>query len=171
MNKKTYKICILALLLTFSIILSYIEFLLPLNLGIPGIKLGLSNLLTLLVLYTTGKKDAILITLLRVLIMGLLFTGISSMLYSLAGAITSLTVMLFLYNTHLFKMITISLFSAIFHNIGQILLACYIFKSTGIVYYLPVLVLFGCIAGIIVGLLAYMIYQRTHLYIERVLYE
>ena len=171
MNKKTYKICILALLLTLSIMLSYIEFLLPINLGIPGIKLGLSNLLTLLILYTIGEKEAILVTLLRVLIMGILFTGINMMLYSLSGAAISLVVMIFLYHTRLFKMQTISVFSAIFHNIGQILLALYIFKSIGVIYYLPVLVISGSIAGIVIGMLSQVVYIRVHHYIEKVLYE
>lgn len=143
----------LTMLLALSVVLNIIESFIPLfNGNIPGLKLGLANIIILIVLYMFSFKDALYVSLLRILLVGILRTGLFSMtfFFSLGGAILSLCSMFIAKKTKL-SIIGVSIVGSIFHSIGQILVAILIIKNTYIIYYVPWLLLFSIPTGILVG--------------------
>ena len=112
-----------AILTTLSLIFSYVEALFPLSLAVPGIKLGLANIVVVLALYTAGKRTAFLVNLLRILLAGLLFGNAFSILYSLAGGLLSFAAMCLLKRTGWFSILGISMAGGVFHNLGQLTVA------------------------------------------------
>ena len=154
MEKSIKKLCYLALFCAIAIVLSYIESLIPLYLGVPGAKLGLANVVTLTLLLCFGLKEAFIVMFLRILIVSLTFTNFYMFLYSLSGGLLSLIIM------NLFSDIIISIMGGIFHNVGQLLVAMLFFSSTVFMYYLPYLMLFGILSGIVIGILGEIIYLK-----------
>lgn len=148
----------MGLLLTFALMLSYIESLLPFDLGIPGVKLGLANLSVVLALYLFGAKEALSLNLLRVLLGGFLFGNLYVIFYSMAGALLSFGAMLLFKKTGRFSMTGISMAGGVFHNIGQALVAMLIVDTLGILYYVPALLIAGAVAGSLIGLLVSLLY-------------
>lgn len=143
----------LTMLLALSVVLNIIESFIPLfNGNIPGLKLGLANIIVLIVLYMFSFKDALYVSLLRILLVGILRTGLFSMtfFFSLGGAFFSLCSMFLAKKTKL-SIIGVSIVGSIFHSIGQILVAILIIKNTYIIYYIPWLLLFSIPTGILVG--------------------
>lgn len=143
----------LTMLLALSVVLNIIESFIPLfNGNIPGLKLGLANIIILIVLYMFSFKDALYVSLLRILLVGILRTGLFSMtfFFSLGGAILSLCSMFIAKKTKL-SIIGVSIVGSIFHSVGQILIAILIIKNTYIIYYVPWLLLFSIPTGILVG--------------------
>lgn len=143
----------LTMLLALSVVLNIIESFIPLfNGNIPGLKLGLANIIVLIVLYMFSFKDALYVSLLRILLVGILRTGLFSMtfFFSLGGALFSLCSMFIAKKTKL-SIIGVSIVGSIFHSIGQILVAILIIKNTYIIYYVPWLLLFSIPTGILVG--------------------
>lgn len=143
----------LTMLLALSVVLNIIESFIPLfNGNIPGLKLGLANIIILIVLYMFSFKDALYVSLLRILLVGILRTGLFSMtfFFSLGGAFFSLCSMFIAKKTKL-SIIGVSIVGSIFHSIGQILVAILIIKNTYIIYYVPWLLLFSIPTGILVG--------------------
>ncbi len=140
-NKTAY----MGLFLSFALILSYVESLIPFYFGVPGVKLGLANLAVLLVLYRYGWKEALALNLARVFLSGFLFGNLFMVIYSLAGAAGSFLVMCFLKKTRGFSIMGVSMAGGVCHNIGQ---------TAGIVFYLPVLLAAGLLTGLLIGLLA-----------------
>ena len=143
----------LTMLLALSVVLNIIESFIPLfNGNIPGLKLGLANIIILIVLYMFSFKDALYVSLLRILLVGILRTGLFSMtfFFSLGGAILSLCSMFIAKKTKL-SIIGVSIVGSIFHSVGQILVAILIIKNTYIIYYVPWLLLFSIPTGILVG--------------------
>ena len=143
----------LTMLLALSVVLNIIESFIPLfNGNIPGLKLGLANIIVLIVLYMFSFKDALYVSLLRILLVGILRTGLFSMtfFFSLGGALFSLCSMFLAKKTKL-SIIGVSIVGSIFHSIGQILVAILIIKNTYIIYYVPWLLLFSIPTGILVG--------------------
>ena len=143
----------LTMLLALSVVLNIIESFIPLfNGNIPGLKLGLANIIVLIVLYMFSFKDALYVSLLRIILVGILRTGLFSMtfFFSLGGAILSLCSMFIAKKTKL-SIIGVSIVGSIFHSIGQILVAILIIKNTYIIYYVPWLLLFSIPTGILVG--------------------
>ena len=143
----------LTMLLALSVVLNIIESFIPLfNGNIPGLKLGLANIIVLIVLYMFSFKDALYVSLLRILLVGILRTGLFSMtfFFSLGGALFSLRSMFIAKKTKL-SIIGVSIVGSIFHSIGQILVAILIIKNTYIIYYVPWLLLFSIPTGILVG--------------------
>lgn len=155
----TKKITYLSLLTAIAIILGFLETFIPFNLGIPGAKIGLANLITLTALFTYGFKDTLIITLLRVFIVASTFTNYYMLLYSLSGALLSLFMMALLKRTKLFSTLIISISGAIFHNFGQIFVAI-IFYGFNIVYYLPYLIILSLITGSVIGILGQIILTK-----------
>lgn len=151
MNQKTAYI---SLFLTFALILSYVESLIPFYFGIPGVKLGLANLAVILVLYQYGWKEALLLNVMRVLLSGFLFGNLFMITYSLAGASSSFLIMCLMRKAKGFSPIGVSMAGGVFHNIGQILVAYFVTKTAGVAFYLPVLLVAGLITGLLIGLLA-----------------
>lgn len=157
---KTRKLTIAALLAALALIFSYIEVLIPFNPGIPGIKLGIANLVIIIALYYLGVRYALLINIIRILIGGLLFSGLFGAAYSLAGALVSMLVMVLLKKTGLFSVTGISMAGGVAHNLGQILVAAFLVSNIKIFVYFPVLIISGVISGAIIGIIAYLILQK-----------
>lgn len=141
-----------------AIILGYIELLIPS--GIPGVKSGLANLAVLFLLMRYSWREAALVSVIRIMVIGFLFTNAFSILYSLAGAFLSLLAMALLKRCPRFSIFGISMAGGIAHNIGQLLLALAIVENTGILYYAPVLLLSGVLTGLLVGWLTSEIAKR-----------
>ena len=158
---KTKRIACLRLFIALAFVLSYVEFLLPLNIGIPGAKVGLANLVVMVALYTLGKKDAALLSFVRVVLVGLTFGNLAMLLYSLAGAVLSFLVMLIAKRTKLFSITGVSVLGGVFHNVGQIIVAMLVLETGSLLYYLPFLIVIGTISGVVIGLLSGMITARV----------
>lgn len=156
----TKKIAYLGLLIALAFVSSYIEFLLPVNLGIPGAKLGLANLVIIVALYTLGEKTAFTLSMIRIVLVGFTFGNMASMLYSFAGGIISLAVMILAKKTKLLSVMGVSVLGGIFHNVGQIIMAIWVVNTKSLIYYLPVLMVFGCLSGVAIGILGAMVIKR-----------
>ena len=150
----TNKIAYWGVFLALALVCSYVESLIPISFGIPGVKLGLTNIVVILMLYTIGAKDAILISVLRIILAGFMFGNAFSIIYSLAGGILSFVVMLLLKNTGKLKILSISTAGGISHNVGQLIVAALVVENYNILFYVPVLIIAGIITGFLIGLLA-----------------
>ena len=148
------KIAYWGVFLALALVCSYVESLIPISFGIPGVKLGLTNIVVILMLYTIGAKDAILISVLRIILAGFMFGNAFSIIYSLAGGILSFVVMLLLKNTGKLKILSISTAGGISHNVGQLIVAALVVENYNILFYVPVLIIAGIITGFLIGLLA-----------------
>lgn len=157
---KTKKITIAALMAAMALIFSYVEVLIPFTIGIPGIKLGIANIVVIIALYYLNAKYALTINIVRVLIAGLLFNGLFGALYSLAGALVSFVVMVLLKKTNIFSVVGISMAGGVAHNLGQILVAAVLVANIKIFIYFPVLIISGVITGAIIGILAGLILRK-----------
>ena len=151
----------LSLLFALSMIFSFVESRLPTFIPIPGVKLGLCNVVIIFTLLTLGTPSAIAVSLLRVILSSILFGNMAAFFYSLAGAILSLGAMILLKHFRLFSAVGISVVGGVMHNVGQLLMAWIILGTAGVMYYLPVLVLAGTVAGALIGLLAAYLYNRA----------
>ncbi|MCR4712440.1 MAG: Gx transporter family protein [Clostridia bacterium] len=151
------RIAFTALLAAVALIFSYVEVLIPLPVGIPGVKLGIANLVVLIALYEYGMKPALAVNLIRILVAGLLFTGLFGAVYSLAGAALSLLVMALLKRTGLFSVVGVSMAGGVAHNIGQLLVAAALISDLRIFLYLPVLMFSGLVSGILIGFLCWYV--------------
>ena len=157
---KTKKVAFLGMCIALSMILSFVESQIPPLMAVPGVKMGLPNIVMVFMLYKIGAKDTAIVSILRVILVGILFGTPLSMIYSLVGAALSLIGMILLKKTNLFAPIMVSVAGGILHNIGQIATACIVMETAQIAYYLPVLLISGTIAGILIGLTAAMILKR-----------
>ncbi len=147
----------LSMLLALSVVLSIVEASMPIFSGlIPGLKIGLANIVILFILYRYNFKDALYISVLRVFLVGILLTGIFSLtfFFSLSGALLSISMMALAKHFTKLSIIGISIIGSIFHSIGQIIIAILFLQTTAMIYYLPWLLLFSIPTGIIVGLLS-----------------
>lgn len=157
MRRKT---AYMGLFLALALICSYIETLIPIPIGIPGVKLGLTNIIVVLMLYSIGAKEAFGISVLRILLSGFLFGNAFSILYSLAGGILSFVVMLLLKKTNKLGSVSVSTAGGIFHNVGQLGMAVLIVGNTAVLYYFPILLAAGALTGFLIGILAQEIILR-----------
>lgn len=151
---KTQKLVFISLLVAQAIVLSFIERMIPLNFSIPGAKLGLANIITLTSLYLFSFRETFSIVLLRTTMVALIAGSVSGFLYSISGGILSFLVMYLLIKVGNEKISTIgiSVIGAVFHNLGQLLMAAFIIKNMRIVIYLPMLMITGVVTGIVVGM-------------------
>ena len=140
-----------------ALIFSYVEAIIPYNPGVPGIKLGIANVVTVVALYRFGAKDAAAVSVIRVVLAGLLFNGVFGMLYSLAGALLSLLGMILLKKTDLFSVVGVSMAAGVLHNLGQLLVASALIEDLRIFFYFPVLMFSGIAAGILVGIVSALV--------------
>ena len=143
-----------------AMIFSYVETLIPINLGIPGVKLGLANLVIVVTLYKMGSKEAYILSIVRVLLAGFLFGNLFSIVYSMSGGLLSLTAMMILRRTDKFSVLGVSMAGGVFHNIGQLLMAAIVLESLSITYYLPVLLISGVATGVLIGFIANEMLKR-----------
>ena len=157
--KKTKRLVLLAMLTAVAMILSYVESLLP-SVGIPGVKMGLANIAVIFALFRFGWKEAAVLSLVRVVLVSLLFGSGGAMLYSLAGAVLSLAVMALLRRIDRFSTVGISVAGGVAHNAGQILMAMLILQTKQLLGYLPVLAVSGIAGGVLTGLAAALLIRR-----------
>lgn len=137
-----------------ALIFSYVETLIPINFGIPGVKLGLANLITLIALYKMTMKEAYLISVVRVVLSGFIFGNLFAILYSLAGGLLSLTIMTLFKKSDKFSIYGVSMAGGVFHNVGQLIMAMLVVESVTIAGYLPVLLVSGLITGLVIGVVS-----------------
>ena len=157
-NKKTAQT---ALLSALAIIFGYVESLLPLPIPVYGVKIGISNAVILSALYTLNVPCAFLIMLIKTICSSLLFTGFSAFLYSFSGGILSLVAMTAAKKQKKFGIVGVSVLGGVSHNIGQLICAGLILSSFNVFYYLPILIFFGIISGLIIGIITKLILERT----------
>jgi heptaprenyl diphosphate synthase len=157
---KTKQITELGFLLALSLVLSYLEGLLPVMVAVPGVKLGLANVITMVVLYHFGGKKAFIFMTLRVVLAGLMFSGMAGIVYSFAGGLCCILIMRILKNFKIFSILGVSMAGAIFHNLGQIIVAFFVMENAHILYYFPVLCVSGVITGLVVGYVSGLVIQR-----------
>lgn len=142
------------LLLALAFVFSYIEWLLPELLMIPGAKPGLANIVIVTALYCVGAKDALLINIVRIILAGFTFGNMTAMIFSLAGGLMSLGVMTVLKRTNRFGIVGVSVAGGGCHNTGQLIAAVAVMRTTAVIYYLPWLIVLGAAAGLLVGLVS-----------------
>lgn len=159
-HSRTKRLTVSAMFATLALIFTYVEVLLPINLGIPGVKPGLANLVIILALYNMDFKYSMTINLVRIFLSGLLFSGVFAMLYSLSGGVLSLTVMWLLKKSDRFSMVGVSMAAAVTHNLGQLLVAAAVVSNLRLFIYYPVLLFSGIVAGIGIGVIAYIINDK-----------
>ncbi|MCD8006114.1 MAG: Gx transporter family protein [Oscillospiraceae bacterium] len=152
---KTRRIAVCGVLAGLAFGLSYLEMLLP-SPGIVGAKLGLANLAVLVALYLFSWREAAAVSGVRILLSWLLFGSFTGLIYSLAGGIVSLTIMALLKKIDLFSAVGVSVAGGVGHNLGQILAALAIL-GTGVLGYLPLLIVLGAVSGGIIGVVAAII--------------
>ena len=159
---RTKKMTVLALCTSVALILSYVEFLLPaIFVSVPGIKMGLPNIAILLVLYRIGEKEAAAVSFVRLVISTMLFGNFTSFVYSLAGAVLSLGVMILLKKSDMLSTLGVSVAGALMHNVGQVLVAMALMHTSEIGYYMIVLAITGIISGIFVGICGAYVFKKV----------
>ena len=160
---KTKKLTVMALTTAVAMILSFVESQIPAFVAVPGVKVGLANIAVVFALYRLGWKEAVAVSLVRVVLVSMLFGSIASLFYSLAGAVLSLLGMGLMKRTGRFTEIMVSVTGGILHTIGQIAMACLILETAVLRYYLPFLLVSGIVAGVVVGLVSAVLVQRVKL--------
>ena len=157
-NKRiAYRGCLLAL----ALVLSYLESLIPVFYGIPGLRLGLANIVTVYTLYRLSALDACFVSVGRILLSVLLFGNVMTMIYSLAGAALSMGVMLLAKPIPKLSAMGVSVLGGLFHNVGQVVAAAFLFKTGGLLTILAVLLPVGAVAGAVIGILAGILIRRV----------
>lgn len=160
MNKQTKRLTIYGILIALALVLSYVESLVPAFFAVPGMKLGLTNVVVVIALYKMDVKSAVIINFVRIALVAVMFSNGASFLYSLAGGILSMLVMIVLKLTGKVQMATVSSFGGIFHNVGQMIMAIILLGTTAIGYYLAILWFVGLITGLIIGVIAAEVVKR-----------
>ncbi len=153
-------IALLAMMIALALVFSYVESLIPINFGIPGVKLGLANLVIVAALYLMGGRQALIISVVRIILAGLLFGNMFSIIYSLAGGLLSLAVMVLIKRTGRVSVVTVSVAGGISHNIGQLLVAMVFVANLNLIFYLPVLLLAGFLTGLVIGIVCRLVLPR-----------
>ncbi len=162
-GKTNKEIALTGVFIALSMILSYLESLVPVSFAVPGIKLGLANLVTIVALYKLGLRDTIIISLGRILLSGVLFGNMMIIIYSLAGACLSILVMVLVKKLKMFSATGVSICGAIAHNFGQILVAVITLENMNIMYYMIILAIAGAVAGAVIGVLSGMIIRNIRM--------
>lgn len=153
------KLVIMALFTTTALMLSYIESLFPFFFGVPGMKLGLANLAVVIALYCYGWREAFTVNVLRIILSGLLFGNLFSVLFSLGGAFVSFACMAAAKKMGL-SLCGVSMAGGVFHNIGQLVIAAFLVQTIEVGYYAPVLLIAGLATGLVIGVLGKELLQR-----------
>lgn len=162
MNSKTKKIAFLGLATAVAIVLSYLEALLPSFFpAVPGVKIGLPNIMIIFLLYKFSLKDAVIVSIIRIFAVALLFGNVMTLSYSIVGAVLSLSVMALLKKTDTFSTMAVSIVGGIAHNIGQVIVAMIVMQTGEIGYYMIVLTITGTLAGAVIGLAGAMLLKST----------
>lgn len=159
--KSAKNISMYAMYVALAFIFSYVESLFPISLGIPGVKPGFANIVTVYIIYTHGKpSSAFSVTLLRTVLVACTFGSLSTLMYSVCGGMLSAAVMYILYKTKLFSVFGVSIAGGVSHNVGQLIVASFILETKELIYYSPVLMISGMAAGFAVGFIANICIKR-----------
>lgn len=153
-------VALCGMMTALAFLFSYVETLIPINLGAPGIKLGLANLVTMVSFYLLGTPAAVVITLVRVILTGFTFGNMSMMMYSLAGSCVSLILMILVRQKNWFSPVGVSILGGVGHNVGQLAVAAAVLESRTLFYYVPVLLIAGMAAGAVIGILCGRMVKR-----------
>lgn len=156
----TKKTAQLGVYIALAMILSYVESLVPFSFGVPGIKLGLTNVVTVIMMYTYGIPGALGVAVLRAVLSGFMFGNAFSIIYSVAGCVLSFIFMYILKKTNHFAIISVSAAGGVMHNVGQLIVAANVVKTYSVIYYAPVLIIAGVFTGIIIGIVSDEIVKR-----------
>ncbi len=159
-NKKTLQLTTMAFIIAFAMILSFVESRIPAFVAIPGVKVGLANIAVIFTLYKLGIKEAITISIIRVLLISMLFGSPVSLIYSVSGATLSLVSMILLKKLTSLSEVTISVVGGVMHNVGQIAAASFMLSTNVVIYYLPFLLVSGTVAGVVVGIASAILIKR-----------
>lgn len=159
-SRKSKKIATAALLSALALIFGYIEFLIPISIAVPGVKLGIANIVVIIALYKLGWQWTLPVNIVRVLLSALLFGSVFSALYSLGGAVLSFVIMALLQKSDKFSIAGVSMAGGVAHNIGQLIVACFAMQTGNVLYYYPVLLISGLATGIIIGIIASMVLPK-----------
>lgn len=151
---------LLGMLLALALLCSYVEALIPFNFGVPGIKLGLTNIVVILTMYLVGLKEALLVSVARIILAGFLFGNPFTIVYSLAGGILSFLVMVFLKNALKLNVISVSAAGGVFHNLGQLIVAALVVENMNLLYYMSILFFAGLLTGVLIGIVSREILAR-----------
>lgn len=157
------KIAYSSILVALALILSYVEALIPINFGIPGVKLGIANLVIVIGLYFLNTSQVFIILIARIVLVSFLFGNMSAMLYSLAGGIVSFVIMILIRKIKGFSIVGVSIAGGVAHNIGQLIVASLVVENLKLIYYLPVLMIAGTLTGMLIGIIAQQVRQHIHL--------
>lgn len=169
MNSKTKGawVATYGMLISLAFVLGYLEAVIPIPIPVPGVKLGLANLVTIVGIYTVGARGTAAVSLIRIVLTGFTFGNASSMLYSLAGGALSLLLMILAKKTGWFSRIGVSIVGGLGHNIGQLSLAALVVQTGGVFYYLPFLMVAGVAAGAVIGLLSGLVTERIQSFVKK----
>ena len=143
-----------------ALIFSYVETLIPINFGIPGVKLGLANLIIVVALYKLPLQEVYLLSIVRIFLSGFIFGNYFSILYSLAGGLLSLSVMALMKRRNSFSVMGISVAGGVFTNVGQMPVAMLVVETFSVAYYFPVLMIAGLVTGLLIGILSNEMLKR-----------
>ncbi len=161
MNRTAKKVAFLGVLTSVALVLSYLESILPpIWAAVPGIKVGLPNVVIIFLLYRYGVKEAAIVSFIRIFIVSLLFGNVMSMAYSFAGAILSIVLMAICKKIKVFSTVGTSIVGGVAHNAGQILVAIFLFDTVQIGYYMIILAITGTIAGVFIGLAGALLLKK-----------
>lgn len=166
MNKKAERMSIVGVLAAFAAVLSYVEAIISFDFFVPGVKLGLANLAVVVTMYVYGSREAVLVNIIRIFIVGLLFTNLFSILFSLAGAFISFGAMVLIRRTDAFSVVGVSVIGGVFHNLGQLAAAAVIVETYSVIYYLPALLIAGIITGVIIGIVSRTVIRYLRVFIK-----
>lgn len=151
------KVVRLSMFIALAIVLNIFESYVPIiNLNIPGVKVGLANIVILSVFYLYGFKEAIYVSIIRIFVVGILRTGLFStaFLFSLSGSIISLCAMYIVKKVKVFSIVGVSIVGSIFHSIGQIIMAYFLLKNINVMYYLPFIIIISIVTGVVIGIIS-----------------
>ena len=154
------RVALSALFASLALIFSYVEAILPAAPGIPGIKLGIANLVVIIAMYRLDSRYALTINLIRIFLAGFMFSGLYGAIYSLCGCILSFAVMCLLKKSDAFSVVGVSMGGGVAHNIGQLSIAAILVSGPQIFYYLPVLIISGTVSGIMIGWLGWILLEH-----------
>lgn len=143
-----------------ALMFSYIETMIPIQFGVPGIKLGFANIMIVIMLYKSSAKEALLLSIVRIMLSGFLFGNLSSILYSIAGGVLSLGIMTLLKKQGGFSVIGVSVAGGVSHNVGQLIVAMLVVETYQVGYYFPVLLVAGVLTGLGIGVVSQEVLKR-----------
>ena len=149
-----------AMLSALAMVFGYVEALIPFSFGVPGMKLGIANLVIVVSLHLLPTYQVFFIQLIGIVLISFLFGNMSMMMYSLAGGILSFLVMRFVKKTGIFSIIGVSICGGVSHNVGQLIMAVLAVQTIKLIYYFPMLLIGGLITGCLIGMLAQRILER-----------